>query len=400
MGKRKRKRRQSPEQTAADLVEGLGLSDLYRLAGACADIGNRVSSVRVQFRDKPLDLGAVKEAFTPLRTALPQIDELIDVDAIAETAVAEHPGDRPYGWTLTDIAPDAVEMMAALKKAATHRIETEGWDRFEKAEGYLADYFCWNGIDAYIDEEALVYLRSRGRECRDDRELIDNVPIACAIVFASCRLESTRLNPALTEEALDFLQRTRSHSGGWPYAAHDTRQYTEPTAMAIHAIALAKPPGWERGAQAAAEWLWTRQEPFGHWWDEGAAGSSVHLTVLVLDAIELAGGGTQVTFRLPQTPDEAKGEEDAEETPAARAPVTPVAPAGHQWTETELHILEALHYAYRGRLETLSRAIKKPYPTVRDALRTGAPLRKVGLVAWKKGLGWFRTDAPPDLDAD
>jgi hypothetical protein len=93
---------------------------------------------------------------------------------------------------------------------------------------------------------------------------------------------------------------------------------------------------------------------------------------------------------------EGEGAQAAADGRAVKALVTPPHPTGGQWTETELYILEALHYAYHTQ-ESLAKAIKKPFPTVRDALRKGKPLRRY--VDNERGLGYYRKDARPDLEA-
>jgi len=78
-----------------------------------------------------------------------------------------------------------------------------------------------------------------------------------------------------------------------------------------------------------------------------------------------------------------------------RAPKTP---AG-EWTELDMAILEVLHYsALRG--EAIAKVIKRRWPTVRDALGKQGRLRSSGIVDNRRGLGYYRTDAPPDLDVD
>jgi len=68
------------------------------------------------------------------------------------------------------------------------------------------------------------------------------------------------------------------------------------TAMAVHALAMRKPKGWD--------WQFLRHAVgFGQFrtyqmWIELDCPDSVYLTVLVLDALELAAGGTKVTFDL------------------------------------------------------------------------------------------------------
>jgi len=81
------------------------------------------------------------------------------------------------------------------------------------------------------------------------------------------------------------------------------------------------------------------------------------------------------------------------------APVTPRAPEGHTWTELEATILAELHGA-AFTLEALARHLGLPVPTVRDRLLRDKPLRRSGVVANRRGLGYYRTDAPPDLDAE
>jgi hypothetical protein len=66
--------------------------------------------------------------------------------------------------------------------------------------------------------------------------------------------------------------------------------------MAVHALAIAQPPGWPRIAARAIDWLWSMQKDEGSWIEPDACGP-VHLTVLVLDAIALANGAEHVTFR-------------------------------------------------------------------------------------------------------
>ena len=85
----------------------------------------------------------------------------------------------------------------------------------------------------------------------------------------------------------------------------------------------------------------------------------------------------------------------ANSPPSADAPITPHRP-GDTWTDLELDILSTLHYSAK-KGEELAKALRKPWPTVRDALRKDRPLRRTGIVRSRSGLGYYRTDAPPDL---
>ncbi len=59
-----------------------------------------------------------------------------------------------------------------------------------------------------------------------------------------------------------------------------------------------QPGGWPRIAARARDWLWSAQQEDGSWTEPGTPGPT-HLTVLVLDAIALANGERNVTFRWP-----------------------------------------------------------------------------------------------------
>lgn len=73
--------------------------------------------------------------------------------------------------------------------------------------------------------------------------------------------------------------------------------------MAMHALVVGKPNGWDEAVHKAADWLWTQQTGFGCWLQPGV--DPVYLTVLVLDAIELAGGGDCLTWKLLRANDVA-----------------------------------------------------------------------------------------------
>jgi hypothetical protein len=108
----------------------------------------------------------------------------------------------------------------------------------------------------------------------------------------------------LYEAALYELRRHfDSRSGGWPDFSNKTGTLSvEVTAMALHALKVADVPDWEHYASPAAQWLWDQQHQDGYWFERGSP-DPVWLTVLVLDAIELARGGSQLTFRKTSSTD-------------------------------------------------------------------------------------------------
>lgn len=128
---------------------------------------------------------------------------------------------------------------------------------------------------------------------------VDHTPFVSTIIFANHMLRSPGTEGGLIAQATDALQRHQLEGGGWPcWATSNAEPEVESTAMAMHAIALQKPNGFQRILDAGREYLLAQQDRGGHWSDP-AAPDSVYLTVLVLDALELAAGGASLTFPLP-----------------------------------------------------------------------------------------------------
>jgi hypothetical protein len=121
----------------------------------------------------------------------------------------------------------------------------------------------------------------------------DNMLCASAIIFAAHRLHASA---SVTNEAVLTLQR-HYDEGAWPIWTHNPKVSIEATAMAVHAIALARPMGWERMLAGARTWLLGAQHADGYW-DEPGSPDPVFLTVLVMDALSLTSvPAGQVTFR-------------------------------------------------------------------------------------------------------
>jgi hypothetical protein len=124
-----------------------------------------------------------------------------------------------------------------------------------------------------------------------------HVSYASAMVFAHRRLTSANVEPVLAQQAIDMICKSEDH-GAWPISTDDASTSIESTAMAVHALALAQPRGWQRIANNARDWLWSVQQQEGEWSEPGTPGPA-YLTVLVLDAIALTNGETPLTFRWP-----------------------------------------------------------------------------------------------------
>ena len=117
---------------------------------------------------------------------------------------------------------------------------------------------------------------------------------AASFVFANARGGGARSE--LYEQALYELRRHfDARIGAWPDFSNPGTLSAEATAMALHALRVADVSDWEHYASPAAQWLWDQQHQDGYWFERGSP-DPVWLTVLVLDAIELARGGSQLTF--------------------------------------------------------------------------------------------------------
>jgi nucleoside phosphorylase len=131
-----------------------------------------------------------------------------------------------------------------------------------------------------------------------DKGLIyfDYIPIASAAVFAWERIKPSNLEKPVVDTAVQLLFGTQMLSGAWPIRSNETEGSIISTCFAIHALAVAKPQGWEQACNGAKDWLLKQQDDYGCWHIQG--GPTVMLTVLALDSIDLADGKTDVTFRI------------------------------------------------------------------------------------------------------
>ncbi len=122
----------------------------------------------------------------------------------------------------------------------------------------------------------------------------DVIPYAASIAFSHVRLHGKVQNNDIINEALEVIQKSQKLDGSWGFYS-ESKSIIVATAMALHAISILQPRGWKHSAQIACDWLWSKQNTSGYW-EEEASLETVYLTVLVLDAIELANGGSRTTF--------------------------------------------------------------------------------------------------------
>jgi hypothetical protein len=133
-------------------------------------------------------------------------------------------------------------------------------------------------------------------------EAVKSAAIATSVAFAAIRCAADDIT--IGQQAQKFLIRQQGKSGAWPRigAYLEDLDSILNTAMAVHALSLAKPRphGTTKALERARAWLYKKQlARDGCWVEDGV--DSVYLTVLVLDAIELAAGGDTVTLMLTES---------------------------------------------------------------------------------------------------
>lgn len=138
---------------------------------------------------------------------------------------------------------------------------------------------------------------------------IDNFSYAATLLFANSRLNTKGYDIELANKASEMLLKNQNPEGYWRCWANENDPAFETTAMAIHALAISKPRGWEFAVSTARDWLWSVQDKSGCWIDYGCP-DSVYLTVLILDAIELASGGTNITFKIGENREDKAANKD------------------------------------------------------------------------------------------
>lgn len=125
---------------------------------------------------------------------------------------------------------------------------------------------------------------------------IDYVPTASIIAFSWQRINPTNISKEILDQALLLLFQTQLVSGAWPLTSADDKGSILSTCLAMTALAVTKPVGYQRYVEKAREWLLTQQNEVGCWYIQGAP--AVMINVLCLEAIKLADGSNQITYTV------------------------------------------------------------------------------------------------------
>ena len=122
---------------------------------------------------------------------------------------------------------------------------------------------------------------------------------AASIAFANKRLRSHKPNKELVDAAIRWLLENQEESGAWKISTILDEPSIMGTCMVIHALAVNKPRGWKLAVSQACDWLLSKQDSFGFWYESPfPPAHPVYLTVLVLDALNLANESSTLTFGL------------------------------------------------------------------------------------------------------
>ena len=300
---------------------------------------SRMSRRRRSVDQSGIDESAVREHWHAARGS---IGSLVAKERIVET----HPvtgEDCPVSPRFWDVTTDECTQMT-LDATMIRVAEWLGIDGFAETWKRLAPHLCWEANMSEPSDESPAYrlfplcrsgvalnempeaaraflwalLRRKPSSARpweivlhhpDEPaaggyagEVVKSVAIAAAVAFATVR--NVTDDATMAQQAQGVLVRRQAESGAWPRIGpylEDVDSVLN-TAMAMHALSLAE--SWPRGAKKALEralgWVHGQQHADGYWAEGGV--DPVYLTVLVLDAIQLATGGDTVTLLLSEPP--------------------------------------------------------------------------------------------------
>lgn len=133
-----------------------------------------------------------------------------------------------------------------------------------------------------------------------NRIIVDYIPTASIIAFAWQRINPTNINFDVLDKAMLLLFQSQLASGGWPLTSRHTNGDILSTYLAMIALGVNKPEGYQRYLDKAKEWLLNQQNEVGCWYIQG--GPTLMINVLCLEAIRLSEGINQITFNIQEKP--------------------------------------------------------------------------------------------------
>ncbi len=281
-------------------TEDSDLEALVFLASRSRDIKSEITELMREWKI------AEKEALAQYNSLVGQGSNRSTRITISDVASCE--GDLSSFWCGSNLTIDAT-MLRAVAWCQIPGFE-HWWERLTRVttEDILAN--CWGGIQGAF----LLFAMCRSDSARkllatplrhlfelmvnvdykvplptdrtDKAEtMADNVACLSAIMFSEHQLQLASNREA---EAIKSILR-EYNNGAWRTWPDDESPSIETTAMAMHALGVKQPLGWKHMLAGASSWLLDQQNPEGYW-DEPGAPDPVYLTVLVMDALNLAAG--------------------------------------------------------------------------------------------------------------
>ncbi len=125
---------------------------------------------------------------------------------------------------------------------------------------------------------------------------IDHIPHAASVVFSHNRLRGTPIKEKICSLAESLILESQDEDGSWRCWRDSKTPDMFSTTFCIHALWLARPCGWKKAIKRGAKWLWSKQHESGCWVEPGMP-DPAYLSVLVMDAINMAEGNKELTFK-------------------------------------------------------------------------------------------------------
>jgi len=228
-------------------------------------------------------------------------------------------------------------------------------------------YFCRSDLlirKTKFSLEALLHILCVGyiddskpwKIIRDKDTIVDYLPYASMLVFAWHRIKPTNINNEIFNQALLLLLQTQLVSGAWPLTLNDKEESIFSTYLAMTALSVTKPNGYQRYVNNAKKWLLSQQNEVGCWYIEG--GPSVMINILCLEAIKLSEGSNLVTYNLQENTSNIKSNATIKD----KQNIEEIKKYIHEFIRKNIYELNSLHKVFLAWLDT------KEYETVNSDL--------------------------------
>lgn len=214
--------------------------------------------------------------------------------------------------------------------------------------------------------------KEKGREF----SVVDYIPIASILAFAWQRINPTNIKKGILEQSLLLLIQSQLSSGAWPLTSEHLEGSIISTCLAMLALAINKPEGYQRYLSKAKDWLLSQQNEVGCWYISGAP--TVMINILCIEAIKLAEGNTQITYKI----DEAHTSHGAPQTPDVKGPYI-MTGAGKQ----SISISQCEDFSKDEVKYGIITALPKEYAAVKALIPNGAEFKTDSIGSKKPYIG-------------